>query len=112
MTKTLKVAAFLIAGILATGAAQAKTAAPAKPAATAKIATPKPKVSMAQARRTALRLAPGKITKSEYEKEGGGWRYSFDIQQKGHIQEIGVDAMTGKVVENKSEGKTDTDKGR
>lgn len=112
MTKTHKAAALLIAGLLATGAAQAKTAAPAKPAATAKVATPKPKISMAAARKTALRLAPGKITKSEYEKEGGGYRYSFDIQQKGHIQEIGVDAMTGKVVQNKSEGKTDTDKGK
>jgi uncharacterized membrane protein YkoI len=119
MTKTHKAAAILIAGILATGAAQAKPTAPvhqasvkAKPAATAKVAAPKPKISMAQARKVALRLAPGKITKSEYEKEGGGWRYSFDIQQKGHIQEIGLDAMTGKVVENKSEGKTDTDKGK
>src|SRR6476620_6475875 len=109
MTKTHKTAALLIAGLLATGAAQAKTAAPAKPAATAKMAVPKPKISMAQARKIALRLAPGKVTQSEYEKEGGGWRYSFDIQQKGHIQEIGLDAMTGKVVENKSEGKVDHD---
>ena len=62
MTKTHTAAALLIAGLLATGAAQAKTAAPAKPAATAKMATPKPKISMAQARATALKLAPGKIT--------------------------------------------------
>ncbi|MEO8547651.1 MAG: PepSY domain-containing protein [Sphingomicrobium sp.] len=109
MTNTHKAAALLIAGLLTTGVAQAKVAAPAKPAATAKVAAPKPKISMAQARKTALRLAPGKITKSEYEKEAGGWRYSFDIQQKGHIQEIGLDAMTGKVVENKSEGKVDHD---
>lgn len=116
MTNTHKAAALILAGLLATGVAQAKTAAPvhqasvkAKPAATAKMAVPKPKVSMAQARKIALRLAPGNITKSEYEKEGGGWRYSFDIQQKGHIQEIGLDAMTGKVVQNKSEGKVDHD---
>ena len=106
MTKTHKKAAtILIAGILATGTAQAKLAAPAKPAAAAKMATPKPKISLAQARKTALHIAPGKVKKSEYEKEGGGYRYSFDIQQKGHVQEIGVDAMTGKVVQNVSEGK-------
>ncbi|MEO6255973.1 MAG: PepSY domain-containing protein [Sphingomicrobium sp.] len=109
MTRTYHTTALLIAGLLATGAVQAKTAAPAKPAATAKMAVAKPKISMAQARTTALKLAPGKITKSEYEKEGGGWRYSFDIQQKGHIQEIGIDGQTGKVVENKSEGKVDHD---
>ena len=108
MTKTHTAAALLIAGILATGAAQAKTAAP-KAAAPAKVAAPAPKISMAKARAMALHLAPGKIKSSEYEKEGGGWRYSFDIQQKGHIQEIGIDGMTGKVVENKSEGKVDHD---
>lgn len=70
---------------------------------------PTPKISMAQARATALKLAPGKIISSEYENEGGGWRYSFDIQQKNHVQEIGIDGRTGKVVENKSEGKVDHD---
>lgn len=68
-----------------------------------------PKISMATARSMALRLAPGKIISSEYEKEGGIWRYSFDIQQVGHVQEIGIDGQTGKVVENKSEGKVDHD---
>jgi len=70
---------------------------------------PTPKISMAHARAMALKLAPGKIISSEYEKEGGGWRYSFDIQQKGHVQEIGVDGRTGRIVENKSEGKVDHD---
>ena len=70
---------------------------------------PRPKVSMNHARAMALKLAPGRIKSSEYEKEGGIWRYSFDIQQKGHIQEIGIDAMTGKVVENSNEGKVDHD---
>lgn len=72
-------------------------------------AAPTPKVSMKHARAMALKLAPGRIRSSEYEKEGGIWRYSFDIQQKGHIQEIGIDAMTGKVVENSNEGKVDRD---
>ena len=70
---------------------------------------PTPKIPMAKARAMALKLAPGKIISSEYEYEGGGWRYSFDIQQTGHVQEIGIDGRTGKVVENKSEGKVDRD---
>ncbi len=69
----------------------------------------KPRISMSQARATALKLAPGKIISSEYEKERGIWRYSFDIQQKGNVQEIGIDGRTGKVVENKSEGRKDKD---
>jgi uncharacterized membrane protein YkoI len=79
--------------------------------ATAAVATsaPKPKVSKARAEKIALKLAPGRIISSEYEKEGGGWRWSFDIQQKGHVQEIGIDGRTGKVVEDKSEGKVDHD---
>jgi uncharacterized membrane protein YkoI len=70
---------------------------------------PKPKISMAHAKAMALKLAPGKIISSEYEKEGGIWRYSFDIQQRGNVQEIGIDGRTGKIVENKSEGKVDHD---
>lgn len=85
-----------IASALTAGSAVAAKAPPAK-------------ISMAKARSAALKLAPGRIISSEYEKEGGGWRYSFDIQQPGHVQEIGIDGMTGKVVENKSEGKVDHD---
>jgi len=66
-------------------------------------------ISMAHARAIALKAAPGKVISAEYEKEGGAWRYSFDIKQKGNIQEIGVDSKTGKIVENKSEGKVDHD---
>jgi uncharacterized membrane protein YkoI len=64
---------------------------------------------MSHARAIALKAAPGKVISAEYENEGGGWRYSFDIQQKGNVQEIGVDGRTGKIVENKSEGKVDRD---
>lgn len=71
--------------------------------------TPHPTISMARARAIALHLAPGSIISSEYEKEGGAWRYSFDIQQRSQVQEIGIDARTGRVVENKSEGKQDRD---
>lgn len=75
----------------------------------AAVKAPTPRISMVSAKSMALKLAPGKIISSEYEKEGGIWRYSFDIQQTGHVQEIGIDAQTGKVVENKSEGKVDHD---
>lgn len=88
-----------VALIMACGAGSAAIAAKA----------PAPRISMAKASAIALRLAPGKIISSEFEKEGGGWRYSFDIQQVGHVQEIGVDGQTGRVVENKSEGKVDHD---
>ena len=109
--KTLSTA--LLLGTLAvTGVAQAATATATAPTTTKvavkKMAAPKPKISMAQARATALKLAPGKLISSEYENEHG-WRYSFDIQQKGHVQEIGIDGQTGRVVENKSEGKVDHD---
>jgi uncharacterized membrane protein YkoI len=87
------------------------TATAALALATGAVATssPRPKISKARAQHTALKLAPGRIISSEYEKEAGGWRWSFDIQQKGHVQEIGIDGRTGKVVENKSEGKVDRD---
>jgi uncharacterized membrane protein YkoI len=81
------------------------TAAPAKPSAK----PPAAKISMTRAKAMALKLAPGRVISSEYEKEGGIWRYSFDIQQRGNVQEIGIDGRTGKVVENKSEGKVDHD---
>lgn len=58
------------------------------------------KIGIAKARAIALKAAPGVVQKGEYEKEGGGWRYSFDIRQGKRIHEIGVDAFTGKIVEN------------
>ena len=70
---------------------------------------PKAKLTMAQARAIALKLAPGRIADAEYEKEGRGWRYSFDIRQGKRIHEIGVDANTGKIVEDKYEGLNDKD---
>lgn len=61
---------------------------------------PKPKLSMQQARAIALKLAPGKVKDAEYEYEDDIWRYSFDIAQGKRIHEIGVDAMTGKIIED------------
>jgi uncharacterized membrane protein YkoI len=64
-------------------------------------------VSLAQARATALKARPGTITDQELEKEGGGsgLRYSFDIKSGGKTYEVGVDAKSGKVLENAAEGK-------
>jgi uncharacterized membrane protein YkoI len=67
---------------------------------------PQAKVTLAQARSTALKARPGRITDQELEKESGGTglRYSFDIKSKGKTFEVGVDARTGKVLENGREG--------
>lgn len=64
------------------------------------------KISIAQARDIALKAHPGKITDEELEREGGGsgLRYSFDIRNGSRTQEVGVDAASGKVLENKTEG--------
>ncbi len=67
---------------------------------TAVATRPHAKISKAEAQRIALVVAHGKVMESEYEKEDGGWRWSFDISENGRIHEIGVDAMTGKVVED------------
>ncbi len=68
---------------------------------------PKAKVTMAQARAIALKAHPGRITDTELENEGGGsgLSYSFDIVSGGNTFEVGVDARTGAVLENKVEGK-------
>ena len=67
---------------------------------------PLAKITLAQARSTALAARPGEITDQELEKERGGTglRYSFDIKSKGKTFEVGVDARTGKVLENAGEG--------
>ena len=64
------------------------------------------KVSITEARAIALKAHPGKITDEELEKEkgGSGLRYSFDIKRGSVTQEVGVDAKTGKVLENNKEG--------
>lgn len=60
------------------------------------------KISMAQARRIALNAFPGKIVTEELEREkgGSGLRYSFNIKKGNTVHEVGVDAMTGKLLQN------------
>ena len=62
-------------------------------------------VSLQQARGIALAARPGVIVDQELEKEGGGsgLRYSFDIKSHGRTYEVGVDAASGKVLENGGE---------
>jgi len=65
------------------------------------------KISLPQARTIAMKVLPtGKVVAEELEKEkgGSGLRYSFDIKVKGVTHEVGVDAKTGRVLENSVEG--------
>ncbi|MEO6986559.1 MAG: PepSY domain-containing protein [Paralcaligenes sp.] len=64
------------------------------------------KITITDARATALKAHPGKIADEELEKEkgGSGLRYSFDIKDAKGTHEVGVDAKTGMVLENKLEG--------
>ncbi|WP_019938719.1 PepSY domain-containing protein [Bordetella sp. FB-8] len=68
------------------------------------------KISIEQAQAIALKAQPGIIADEELEQEpgGSGLRYSFDIKNikdNKVTHEVGVDAKTGKVLENKKEGK-------
>ncbi len=98
MLKMTIAAAALLAGT-------AVTAAPARHFAGAEL-LPQAKITLAQARQIAVRAHPGVITDQELEKErgGSGLRYSFDIKGKGRTFEVGVDARSGKVLENDAEG--------
>ena len=61
--------------------------------------TVKPKITMAQARATALKKAPGTVKSEELENEHGKLIYSFDIAtSKSDITEVNVDALNGKIV--------------
>jgi uncharacterized membrane protein YkoI len=66
-------------------------------------ATTKPphtKITMAQARATALKKAHGTVKSEELENEKGKWIYSFDIAtSKTDVTEVNVDAMNGKIVD-------------
>jgi uncharacterized membrane protein YkoI len=65
------------------------------------------KIKIEDARAIALKARPGAITTEELEKEkgGSGLRYSFAVKSGKALYEVGVDAQTGKVLENAKEGK-------
>ena len=64
------------------------------------------RITLTRARAIALRARPGIVTDQQLDRESGGsgLRYSFDILSSGKIYEVGVDAKTGKVLENGREG--------
>ncbi len=64
-------------------------------------------IHLRQARLTAIKARPGQIVDEELEKEkgGSGLRYSFDVKADDVTYEVGVDAKTGKILENAPEGK-------
>jgi len=66
-----------------------------------------PKISKNQAMAIALKLHPGKVKSAELEKEHGVQLYSFDIQTKEGVREVGIDAASGKVVEDSLESVAD-----
>ena len=49
-------------------------------------------------------LYDGVMKELEKEAGGSGLRYSFDVAAAGATYEVGVDAKSGKVLENKREG--------
>jgi uncharacterized membrane protein YkoI len=69
---------------------------------------PQAKVTLDQARAIALKVRPGTVSSQELEKEkgGSGLRYSFDIKSGKKTYEVGIDAASGKVLENGSESAT------
>lgn len=64
-------------------------------------------LTMQQARDQAMQVAPGKIRSAELEREhgGSGLRYSFDIQTAHGLREVGIDAHSGKLLENRFENR-------
>jgi uncharacterized membrane protein YkoI len=60
------------------------------------------RLSLAKARAIAMKARPGALVDQELEKEAGGsgLRYSFDVLSSRKMYEVGVDANTGKILEN------------
>jgi uncharacterized membrane protein YkoI len=64
------------------------------------------KVTEAAARATALAAVPGgKVQKGELERESGKLVYSYDVKTEGKsgVDEIWVDAITGKIIKKEHE---------
>jgi len=70
---------------------------------TAAESKPQPKITMEQAKATALQKESGTIKSAELEKEHGRWIYSFDIATTYGVREVNIDANTRKVVEDSKE---------
>ena len=85
-----------VALLASLGAASAATPAPLKGSAYLSQA----KVSLERARAIALAKEHGTIVDQELEREGGHLRYSFFVKVGKIVREVGVDAVTGTVLED------------
>jgi len=65
------------------------------------------KISMEDARKSALAAENGKIKSEELEKEKGKQIYSFDIAMPDGLHEVNIDAATGKLMEDTIENAKD-----
>lgn len=88
---------FLALGLSAQASAQATAPKKSKIPASLKSQA---KISLEDARATALKKVPGEIKEEELEKENGKLVYSFDIQAAGQkaITEVQVSALDGSIV--------------
>lgn len=88
---------FLTLGLSAQAGAQATAPKKSKIPASLKSQA---KISLEDARTTALKKVPGEIKEEELEKENGKLVYSFDIQATGQkdITEVQVSAIDGSIV--------------
>jgi len=101
MTFGKSLMAIMVCGAIATGAV---TLPPAQAFTGEKFAA-EAKITLTEARAIALKAFAGTITSEELEKEkgGSGLRYSFDIKNGSRLHEVGVDAKTGRILENSVE---------
>lgn len=106
MNRILALAAGVSLAVGGLAIAQAATPTPASATYAGSNLASKARITIAEARVIALKARPGQITDQELENEGGGsgLRYSFDIKSGGKTHEVGVDARSGRVLENKMEG--------
>jgi uncharacterized membrane protein YkoI len=103
MTISRTFMAIVACGAIATGAATA-ISSPARAFSGEELAKDA-KISLEEARTIALKIFAGTIASEELEKEkgGSGLRYSFDIKNGTVVHEVGVDAKTGRILENSVE---------
>jgi uncharacterized membrane protein YkoI len=102
MTFGKTLTAFAVCGAITAGTVA--TLSPAR-AFTGEELAAEAKITISEARAIALKVFAGTIAAEELEKEkgGSGLRYSFDIKNGAVVHEVGVDAKTGKILENSVE---------
>jgi uncharacterized membrane protein YkoI len=103
MTFSNSLTAIAVCGAIASGAV-ATTLFPAR-AFTGEEFAAEARITLPEARAIALKVFAGTIASEELEKEkgGSGLRYSFDIKKGSVVHEVGVDAKTGRILENSVE---------